>query len=443
MKKSLLLTMALAPWIGSAAFAPQLPSFARRRPVVGAGRDHLNLVSQVAVKGKASKQSYNIWQHPFTFDREELKDSIRPHPVQHGIDSVLHGMNAGHGVHFRVHRAIGHEIRRRTHIGHASLFSPPVLQSVVNQIHDAAMKALSSPSEKSDLEFSYAEIALVRDEVENCCCEGQKTMAQLAQLLAHRLSLGKYECRCTVTASAGHGLQFKLTETVPTPVVIDEHDSLALAQRQIEGLAVQSKGAWKSVELVDHSVEFDATESNAAGLHRILMHAKPSKELWQLVADSLFEIDDPDAQPLEEDHNMYHIKLLVETPEKVEQLHRSLRTLIFQDSELRELSLPVADSTRELELISQVDSHHISAVMWKGTGIAIQVQSLDEYYRETEMTTMANRAKRRAVREEAYRRLERKTPIYGFSRSILQWMLASRTFSPPPSCESISVSLHP
>ncbi|EKX37462.1 hypothetical protein GUITHDRAFT_145018 [Guillardia theta CCMP2712] len=348
------------------------------------------------------------------------------------------------GIRCRSRRAVGHEIRRRSSIGANAIVQEPILQSVVAQIHNTAIAALECPSKHHDLDFSYSEINRVRDEVATFYNEGQRTMVQLAHLITAVLSEEKFECRSTVTAKSDDGLEFKLTEIVPLSTLTKGAVSMELAENQIDGLAVNSEGAWKPVKVVNHAVEFDALERNNYGLHRVMMHAKPSNELWKQIADSIFEVEDPEARASDDlFDNMYHIRLLVETPEKVEMLHRRIRTLCFRDSELRSLALPVSDKTRQLELISQVDSHHISAVMWKGTGIAIQVQSLDEFYRETELTTMAARSLKEAKREEFFQMLEKSTPVYRFSRDMLHWMLASKAFSAPPSCEFISVNIHP
>eukprot|EP00960_Hanusia_phi_P049226 759441-Hanusia_phi.AAC.2 len=399
------------------------------------------LVCRVATKPQADEFNFHS---PEKAASVQLVQTIQGEVKSTKRETTVLDNRGNLGIRCRSRRAVGHEIRRRSSIGAHAIVQEPILQSVVAQIHNTAIAALECPSKHHDLDFSYSEINRVRDEVATFYNEGQRTMVQLAHLITSVLSEEKFECRSTVSARSDDGLEFKLTEIVPLSTLTKGTVSMELAQKQIDGLAVNSEGAWKPVKVVNHAVEFDALERNTYGLHRVMMHAKPSNELWKQIADSIFEVEDPEARPSDDlFDNMYHIRLLVETPEKVEMLHRRIRTLCFRDSELRGLALPVADSTRQLELISQVDSHHISAVMWKETGIAIQVQSLDEFYRETEMTTMAARSLKEAQREEFFQRLEQSTPVYRFSRDMLHWMLASQAFSAPPSCEFISVNIHP
>ena len=92
---------------------------------------------------------------------------------------------------------------------------------------------------------------------------------------------------------------------------VQTHDSLALAQEQLEGLVVKTAGEWRGARVVDHSLVFDILECNAFGIIRIVMHAKPSSELGQLIVDSMFGIDYQElgAESLGADHDphMYQV----------------------------------------------------------------------------------------------------------------------------------------
>ena len=73
----------------------------------------------------------------------------------------------------------------------------------------------------------------------------------------------------------------------------------------------------------------------------------------------------------------------------------------------------------------------------------VRVQTLDEHYKEQELRTMKRRDRSEARRDRVTKRLGEKAPVYGFSRDVLNFLLASRSLAAPRSCGSISVTVHP
>ena len=92
-------------------------------------------------------------------------------------------------------------------------------------------------------------------------------------------------------------------------------------------------------------------------------------------------------------------------------------------------------------LISQAGGARKSKVVWQGFDISIQVQTLDEYYMESELSSMAARAKELACREDLCQELERRVSLFKFSRDLLHWLFASSSMRHPPSSERIVVKL--
>ena len=94
-----------------------------------------------------------------------------------------------------------------------------------------------------------------------------------------------------------------------------------------------------------------------------------------------------------------------------------------------------------MELISQTSDARKSKVVWQGFDFSIQVQTLDEYYVESELSSMAVRAKEQACREHLCQELERRVSLFKFSRDLLHWLFASSSMRHPPSSERIVVKL--
>lgn len=227
-----------------------------------------------------------------------------------------------------------------------------------------------------------------------------------------------------------------------------------LAEKQLGEITVE--GA--QPRMVDHSLDYLADEWNEFGVHRVITHARPGEDLWMVIADSLFGLDDtmPDLKHVDED--MYRLKIVVEDGAHAAKLHRYLRNLEWSDNELQSQGIPVESATREAVLVEESthtaqDLGHMvtlgqeatgdrtSIVDWWGAGVQIRIQTLDEDYAETEMLSMMNREKlwlRKLAHQEE---LASVSPLYGFTRNLVKWMLSSDCVSAPPSMEQIKVNI--
>lgn len=371
---------------------------------------------------------------------------------QESVDTVLKGVQVGHGIRYSVHpkTVVASE---RSHLAKA-----------VQKIHDAGLCAVEGDGCQTNLHFTVGQIEKVREEVNEHHRLSERKLSAIGQLLIERFTLGSYQTSSLVTAQVSStGEVFTLTQSLSKQELsAGGADSAKLAANQLHGLSVETRpGLGVNPEMVDHSVEFQADEWNEAGVHRVIAHARPRHDLWKVIADSLFGLEDslPDVAV---DEEMYHLKIVVEDAEHAERLHRSLRNLEWSDSELRQLGIPVEAATRRIELIEQSthtaqDLGHMislnggvessgdrsSVLSWWNAGMQIRVQTLNEHYAETEMISMANR-ERLSTRKQLQRgHLAAQNPLYGFTRNIMEWMLTSDDFrvSSPPSMAQIKVNI--
>mmetsp|Transcript_41116 Transcript_41116/g.66210 ORF Transcript_41116/g.66210 Transcript_41116/m.66210 type:complete len:464 (-) Transcript_41116:380-1771(-) len=320
----------------------------------------------------------------------------------------------------------------------------PALRRAVGQIHRATLEAVAEPWSMQELVFSAEEVKELRTMAEASYLDGQRKMTKLGQLLAARVMSSGYECRSMVTGESGADTEeFRISQVVPLEGLNGNVGSLDLAQQQLQGLKVgQVTGGWKEAGIVDASVEFEALESNDMNVAKVLAHARPGTELWRFISDSVFDIDYAEMGATEEGHDsMFEIKILVESLAQADLLHRDLRLIQFKDSELMGLHVPVSDASRSVELVSQTKSHRKSKIVWQGVGMSIQVQTLDEHYIESELSTMAVRAQEEARREDVCQELERRVSLFKFSRDLLHWLFASSSMRHPPSSDRITVKL--
>jgi hypothetical protein len=341
---------------------------------------------------------------------------------------------------------VGQGVRCRKHLDQH--FDDPVLHRAVDQIHQATLEAVLRPWLQQELVFSAEEVTNLRKVAHTNYVEGTRTMTKLGQLLAARTMDMGYACHSMVTGESGENSEvFRMSQEVPVTRLAEDIGSLDLAKHQLQDLVVETDselGVWKPAAVLDHSVEFEAETANGLGVAKVIAHARSHAELWRFISDSVFDISYFSEMDSTQDHqhdSMFEIKVLVESAVQAELLHRDLRTFNFQDAELRALNVPVGDESRNVELVSQSKSARRSKVVWRGVGINIRVQTLDEHYLESELSNMVMRGQEDACREKVCQELERRVSLFKFSRDLLHWLFASSSMRHPPTSERITVKL--
>ena len=402
--------------------------------------------------GRQSKmgefQCPGIFPEELQFSEEDLTEdwSIPADESATGtqVDSVLHGVTLGHGIRCRSKPT-----------AQRALPCDGELRAVVDKIHDAALESQMPGITDRQLEFTRDQIARVRDEVDAAHAKGDRIMAQFSNLLMAELSEGAYEVHSSVIAKAD-GMEFNLACAVQSSDL--EAGTLGLARRQLEEVMVRvgdsedAAGEFSAPRLTDSAVEFEALAQNELGVHRVLAHARPARDLSRVIADTMFGVEHPamNADVPEEEENMYQIRIIVDTAEHASEVHRYLSHIHFSDGALIANSAPCCARSRSASLVSHservaVDGQQVraSVIAWRGVEMSVRVQTLDEHYAERELRTMARRSRQAARRERVTKRLGEKSPVYGFSRDMLHFILTSHSLKTPPSCDKITVTVKP
>ena len=368
-------------------------------------------------------------------------------------DAILHGgVKVGHGIRLSVYP------KQVVSSGHKTL------SEVVSKLHNAGRMTLFGGTEPTQLEFTYRQIYEVRDELADYHTTSERKLSAFGQLLTERFTGGGYETTSVVTARSQHQYDdggmgediFTLTQSLAKADLSTSSgglvDSYKLATTQLAEMSVEDA----QPVMVDHALEYQAEEWNEAGVHRVIAHARPRHDLWKVLADSLFGLD----ELLSTASDMYHLKIIVEDEEHAEEMHRLLRTMEFTDAELLGLGLPAQSDTRSASLVEQVthtagELGHVvardqegsgdrsSVVHWYDAHFLVRVQTLNEHYAETEMISMANRERLAICKEMQQERLAVQSPLYGFARNVMEWMLTADSvrIAHPPSCPAIKVNI--
>mmetsp|Transcript_26605 Transcript_26605/g.67087 ORF Transcript_26605/g.67087 Transcript_26605/m.67087 type:complete len:533 (-) Transcript_26605:510-2108(-) len=362
---------------------------------------------------------------------------------------------------------VGHGIRLSVYPKQVVSSGQKTLSEVVSKLHHAGRATLSgSTVAPAQLDFTFHEVYEVRDELADYHTTSERKLSAFGQLLTERFTGGGYETTSVVTARSdadGGGMGqdvFTLTQSLTKADLVTSSsgglvDSYQLATAQLAEMSVEDE----QPVMVDHALEYQAEEWNEAGVHRVIAHARPRHDLWKVLADSLFGLDEliPNRGAATD---MYHLKIVVEDEEHAEAMHRSLRQMEFTDAELLGLGLSARSDTRTASLIEQSThtagelGHMVavgtggsgdrsSVIQWYDSHFLVRVQTLNEHYAETEMISATNRERMAICKEIQQERLAVQSPLYGFARNFLEWMLTSDSIriAHPPSCSTIKVSI--
>ena len=315
-------------------------------------------------------------------------------------------------------------------------------------LHAAALSVIMNPESRRELELSSRQIEQVRSEVSTTRRSSEKHLSILSHLFANRLTHGHYSCQSVVTANAA-GSSFTLSQSVPAEVLSGGEDSYTIAEKQLRELRFNTRSEgeqssdseWAETTMVDHMLEFEAHRHNEWGVHRIISHSRSSSDYWKLISDSFFGIDCSDGSFSSDDSSeMHNIKIVVEDADYAEALHKNLRNFYWNDKELRDHGAPVDFATRRLDLLEQSSSgrRRSSTFNWLGTLLSVEVITLDEHYEETESMHMKHKKDQRQLIAD---QLSAESPLFRFSRELLQWIGESPISVAPPSCANIAVSV--
>jgi ppGpp synthetase/RelA/SpoT-type nucleotidyltranferase len=164
-------------------------------------------------------------------------------------------------------------------------------------------------------------------------------------------------------------------------------------------------------------VEYQPTQPNSYGVHKIISRIKAEEELWNKVVDEIFGLDSLVTRDKELRHLSYYVKdvfgvkIVVGNPEEVLKLHQELERLSWSSNELQavgESSNPsmtglsfveTKDYIRNVEKNSGWEAMK-SVVTWGGRMFEVQVQPLSNFWREREHLTRESHAGFKSRREE-------------------------------------------
>ncbi len=298
------------------------------------------------------------------------------------------------------------------------------------------------------LTFSRAEIATARAEFSDMIRRGERDLHLFASLLAERL-LGTVQRRSVVIGEVERTRErFTLIADVTEDEVIASTD-IDLGNRVLGRLAIADQRGWLRATLVSNVVEYEANAPNELSVYRLLTRIKAEEEIWNKVADEIFELDRLVLRDKQLRHlgryvkDVFGVKIVVGASADAERVQQHLETLRFDDAQLEARHLPLTDEHRTLrfhEVKNYLEqesrkrsgwSAMKSVVAWGGRTFEVQVQPLSNFLHERERLTRESHASFKTTRERVRDEIAARMPLFGFYRSLLRWLFVDPTEAPP------------
>ncbi len=289
------------------------------------------------------------------------------------------------------------------------------------------------------LVFSRGELAGARAEFGEMIRRGERELHLLAGLVAQEL-LGEHQMRSAVIGEVEETRQrFTLIVDVSRDDVVGSTD-LDLGTRVLARLAISDRQGWRRVNLVSNVVEYEPQAPNPLSVYRILTRIKAEEEIWNKVADELFDLDAIVLRDKQLRHlgryvkDVFGIKIVVGTPEDAYRVKEALTLLTFSSEEPTRQRLTVIELKDYLERASRKQSGWSAlkaVVAWGGRTFEIQVQPLTNFLHERERLTRESHQGFKATRERVRDEVASRVPWFAFYRSLLRWLFVDPTSEPP------------
>jgi hypothetical protein len=333
----------------------------------------------------------------------------------------------------------------------------PLLNEFVVDLQQLQQELAHAPIAYSNLRFSRARVEAVRAAFIRMIRHGEEALHQLSQLLGASF-LTAYQVQSVVIGAVDSTQErFTLSQTL-APTELFSTTDIDLGNRQLGKLQFFDGANWSRATLVANTVDYQPTEPNPLGIHRISTRIKAEEQIWNKVVDELFDLDRivrNDKQLRHLSHyvkDIFGIKIVVGTADDVYQVHEALEALLWPDTMLRQFHVVPGADTRQLEWVEVKDyiadddrkqsgwEAVKSVVRWSDRLIEIQIQPLRNFLHERELLTNESHVSFKANRDRVRAQVAERIPLFRFYRDLLRWLFLDPAAT-PPSYPGVTVSL--
>jgi hypothetical protein len=332
----------------------------------------------------------------------------------------------------------------------------PLLNDLVSYLGSIKDALQANPGAECNMKFSRAHLRDCRAAFDRMIRRGEEGLHRLCELLC-RSFLHAYQMQSVAIGEVpSTGERFTLSQPVTLSDLYSTID-LDLGTRQLRKLKYFDGQGWVRPNLVANVVEYQPTEVNPNGIHKIISRIKAEEELWNKVVDEIFSLDTLVKRDKELKHlshyvkDVFGLKIVVGTSRDADVLHQILQQLSWCDDELETSGVISRPSSRRLNFIetkNYLTGHDKesgweaikSVVMWSDRVFEIQVQPLGNFWREREFLTRESHAGFKNRREQVRQQIAAHIPLFSFYQDLLKWLFQNPE-GPAPVFPGVAVSL--
>jgi ppGpp synthetase/RelA/SpoT-type nucleotidyltranferase len=332
----------------------------------------------------------------------------------------------------------------------------PLLNDLVSYLDKIKDALQANPNLSCHMQFSRAHIRLCRAAFDRMIRKGEEALHRLCELLCNSY-VREYQLQSVVIGEVPSTLErFTLMQPISRQDLYSTMD-LDLGNRQLRKLQYFDGKGWVSPTLVANVVEYQPTEPNTQGIHKIISRIKAEEELWNKVVDEIFSLDALVKRDKELRHlskyvkDVFGIKVVVGSPEEAQHLHELLQRQTWNAAQLDAVGVASGVSTEGLQFVETKNyltgagkasgwEALKSVVLWNGRLFEIQVQSLGNFWREREHLTRESHAGFKSRREQVREQIAEYVPLFRFYQSLLKWLFQNLD-GPVPTFPGVAVAL--
>ncbi len=325
----------------------------------------------------------------------------------------------------------------------------PVLHTFISYLAEKKKELEDNPNGHIKIQLNRDFIWRVRESFRQNILDGERHMHTLAHLLATHLLDGEFDLHSNVIGILPEGDRpFLIRERITQETLLSVLD-IDLGNHLLDNFRYQKDRAWLPLNLSANFVEYIPKAETQWKVNRLTSRVKAEEELWNKVADELFQLD----KLVSKDKHLrqyskyvkdiFGIKIVCEDERTCWKVHEMLKDLTT--------TVPVEHAAegnpdfgeKLLQFIETKDYLTCNPNAMKKTGwkaiksvvkwcdrlFELQVQPLSNYYLELDHMSGPSHSSFKSFRDKMRDDVSERVPLYGFYRNLLRTLFMGSNMS--------------
>lgn len=331
----------------------------------------------------------------------------------------------------------------------------PAIHELIAYLTEKKKQQEENPQGHLRFELSRRFIEEVRTAFKQNILNGERHLHYLAHLFARRLFGGEFELHSNVFGILPDGNRpFLIREWISDEALLSETD-IDLGNHLLANFRYRSGQEWVPLYLSANFVEYQPCARPSNGVNRITSRVKAEEEIWNKVADEIFEFDtlvnrDKHLQQFSKYiKDVFGVKLVCKDPAACLHVYEQLQMFRFRESDLQ--GVPGGAGVATVESSGDGDWHFLefmetkdyltcdpsqkkktgwealkSVVRWGNRLFEIQIQPLLNYYLELDHMAESSHRSFKQQRDALREQVGQRVPLYAFYRALLRTLFLEK-----------------